>query len=89
MEGKINNVRNDLVDDILKQITNAITNIPEDIDNLRNVYLHIDVQIKSRQRLRIIFSLELPFEQFDPKMQNLFMKLIGKARWSRIFLTPS
>ena len=39
MEGKINNVRNDLVDDISKQITNTITDIPEDIDNLRNVYL--------------------------------------------------
>ena len=47
MEGKINNVRNDLVDDISKQITNTITDIPEDIDNLRNVYLHIDAPLLS------------------------------------------
>ena len=45
IEDKINNVRNDLADDILKQITNTIMDIPEDIDNLRNVYLHIDAEV--------------------------------------------
>ena len=45
--------------------------------------------IKLRHRLKIIFSFESPFEQLDPKMQNLFRKMIGRARWSRKFLTLS
>ena len=57
MEGKINNVRNDLVDDISKQITNTITDIPEDIDNLRNVYLHIDVNTKCNWHYNLICNI--------------------------------
>ena len=53
------------------------------------VFLAFCFQIKLRHKLRMMFSFESPYEQLDPKMQNLFRKLIGRARWSRKFLTLS